>query len=112
MNSRSTSHDTIFIDLKEGDPDVEVDTTHRPQSDESLRARLIHSRLAPEATPGPGELLSRLHRLAVEQADRHRPLGDSRPLRNALANLALIHARLGDDAGAARVRAELAALAK
>jgi hypothetical protein len=111
MNGRSTSHDSILIDIKEGDPDVEVDATPRPPSDDSLRARLIHSHLAPEKL-SPGEMLSRLHRLAVEQADRHRPLGDCRPLRTVLANLARILSRLGDDAGASRVQAELASLAK
>jgi len=110
MKSQFTSPESIFIDLKEGDPGVEVDTTRRPRSDDSLRAQLLHSRLAPESVPAPGETLSRLHRLALEQAARHRTLGDSRPLRTVLGNLALILARLGDADGAARVRDELASL--
>ncbi len=88
----------------------DVDRTIRPASDSTLRGIVGHCLFTEDRVPAPGPLLDRLHAIAEQEAAAHRPLGRRRPFPTILENLALFLEKRGDAAGAARARAELAAL--
>ena len=88
----------------------ETDRTIRPASDMTLRSAICGTHLTEEMVPVPGPKLDRMHDLAVKEAAMYRTFGNRQPYPTILENFALILQKRGDAEGAARARAELAAL--